>query len=197
MKILKVGDTQKAACNKCKSFEAVTFKLRDVPFSDGSGIVKNVLAGVCDQCDSIAVLPHQSTPAVKRQLEVQRKALESRVPAHLVDILNLASVELSGGIEFVPTLMKFYIHSLSNKNISPYGISKYLNSDLAKGKAQKRISLKGRLVADDLNHLKEITNIKKTTDLIKSVVLKINDDILVKKKSRAIRQLKDVVSAIA
>ncbi len=87
MKIIKVGDTKKAACNSCKSFEKITFKLRDTPFSDGSGIVKNVLVGVCNRCDSVAVLPHQSTPAVKRQLEVQRKALESRVPAHMIDML--------------------------------------------------------------------------------------------------------------
>ncbi len=80
MKILKVGDTQKAACNICKSFVIVFFKLRNVPLSDASGIVKNVLVGVCDRCDSVAVLPHQSTPAVKKQLEVQRKALEIRVP---------------------------------------------------------------------------------------------------------------------
>jgi len=91
MKIFKVGDTKKAACNSCKSFENVTFKLKDIPFSDGSGIVKNVLVGVCNRCDSIAVLPHQSTPAVKRQLEVQRKALKNRVPAHIIDRINLVS----------------------------------------------------------------------------------------------------------
>ena len=66
MKVLKVGDTKKAACNSCESFENITFKLRDTPFSDGSGIVKNVLVGVCDRCDLVAVLPHQSTPAVKK-----------------------------------------------------------------------------------------------------------------------------------
>ncbi len=91
MKILKAGDIKKAACNHCKAFEDVTFKLRDTPFSDGSGIVKNVLVGVCNRCDSVAVLPHQSVPAVKRQLEAQRRTLESRVPAHMIDILNLVS----------------------------------------------------------------------------------------------------------
>ncbi|MBT4268242.1 MAG: hypothetical protein HN580_04860 [Deltaproteobacteria bacterium] len=197
MKILKVGDIQKAACNSCESFTNVTFKLRDVPFSDASGIVKNVLVGVCDQCDSVAVLPHQSTPAVKKELEVQRKALESRVPAHMIDILNLVCVELSGGTEFIPSLMKHYIHSLSNNDISSQGISELLNSDLAKGKAQKRLSLKGRFVADDLNHLKEITNIKSTTDLIKGIVLRINDDVLVKKKKRTIEKLKMISAAIA
>lgn len=195
MKILKVGDTQKAACNTCQAFESITFKLRDVPFSDGSGMVKNVLVGICDKCDSVAVLPHQSTPVVKKQLEAQRKAVESRVPAHMIDILNLASVELSGGVEFVSGLMKFYIHSLSINDISPLDISKYLNCDLAQGISQKRLSLKGRMVAEDLKILKEMTSITNTTDLLKSIVLKINDDILINKQAKTISHLKNVVAA--
>ena len=195
MKILKVGDTQKAACNHCRRFENVTFKLRNVPFSDGKGIVKNVLVGVCDNCNSVAVLPHQSTPVVRKQLEARRKSLESRVPAHMVDILNLASVELSGGTDFVPGLIKFYIHALSNNEISPLCISHYLSTDLATGRSQKRISIKGRLVAKELNHLKELTRIESTTDLIKGVVLKINDDVLVNKKPKTIRALRNIVAA--
>ena len=195
MKILKVVDTQKASCTHCKRFENVTYKLRTVPFSDGNGVVKNVLVGVCDRCDSVAVLPHQSTPAVRKQLEVQRKSLESRVPAHMVDILNLASEELSGSTDFVPGLIKFYIHALSNNDISPMGMSKYLASDLATGKSQKRISIKGRLVAEELSHLKQVTKITSTTDIIKGVVLKINDDVLFKKKPKTIRVLKTIVAA--
>ncbi len=188
---------KKAVCNTCKSIQGVTFKLRDTPFSDGTGIVRNVLVGICNNCDSIAVLPHQSTPAVKKQLEGQRKSLESRVPAHMIDILNLVSDELGGGAEFVPHIMKFYIHSLSNNRISSHNISRYLQTDLAEGMAQKRISIKGRHLEEDLLHLKEITEIKKTSDLIKSVVLKINDDILVNKNSATISQLKNIMAAVS
>jgi hypothetical protein len=113
----------------------------------------------------------------------------------MVDILNLASVEISGGTEFVPGLIKFYIHSMSTNDISPRGISKYLNSDLAKGKSQKRISIKGRRVAKEFAHLKKITKIDSTTVLLKGVVLKINDDVLVNKKSKTIRALKNIVAA--
>lgn len=197
MKILKVGDTQKAACDHCKGFVPVTFKLRTVPFSDGVGAVKNVLVGVCDGCDCVVVLPHQSTPVVKKQMDAQRTPVESRVPAHMVDILNLASVELSGSTEFVPGLIKFYIHSLSNDDISSRDIPKYLESELAKGKSQKRISIKGRLVAEEIGRLKEITSIRSTTEVIKAVVLKINDDVLVKKKVGMIKQLKNIVAATA
>ncbi len=197
MNILKVGDHKKAACFKCKLFQTVTFKLRDTPFSDGSGIVKNVLVGVCDNCDSVAVLPHQSTPAVKKQLAIQRKSLESRVPAHMIDILNLVSDELGGGPESVPNIMKFYIHLLSREVVSPSNIARYLKTELAEGKAQKRISLKGRWLEEDLLRLKELTEIASTTDLIKSVVLKINDDILVNKRKKSITHLRSIMAATA
>jgi len=197
MKILKVGDTQKAACNTCKSFQDITFQLRDTPFSDGSGIVKNVLVGICNACDSVVVLPHQSTPAVKNQLEKQRKSLESRVPAHMIDILNLASDKLGGGTEFVPNIMKYYIHALSNNEISSNNISRYLKSDLAKGVAQKRISLKGRHLEEELMLLKEIIEVESTTDLLKIIVLKINDDVLVNERRKPIDQLKTIMAATA
>ena len=197
MKILKVGDTKKAACNTCESFQDVTFQLRDTPFNDGSGIVKNVLVGVCDACDSVAVLPHQSTPAIKKQLEKQRRSLESRVPAHMIDILNLASDKLGGGTEFVPNIIKYYIHALSNNENSSNNISRYLNSDLAKGVAQKRISLKGRYLEDELRLLKELIKVESTTDLLKIVVLKINDDVLVNERPKPIGQLKNIMAATA
>lgn len=192
--ILKVGDTQTAACEHCKAFEAITFKLRDVPFSDGSGTVRNVLVGVCDKCQSVVSLPHQSTPAVKRKLDQQRKAIESRIPSHMIDILNLASHEISGDIDFSSSLMKFYVHALSTKEISPEGMSNFKTSPLFQGKAQKRLSIKGRVIGDEIKQLKEITHIAKTTDLLKSVILKINDDLLVHKNEKLIRHLKDIVA---
>jgi hypothetical protein len=197
MKILKVGDTKKVACNTCESFQDVTFQLRDTPFNDGSGIVKNVLVGVCDRCDSVTVLPHQSTPAVKKQLEKQRKSVESRVPAHMIDILNLASDKLGGGTEFVPSMIKYYIHALSNNEISSNNISRYLNSDLAKGVAQKRISLKGRHLEKELVLLKELIDIESTADLLKIVVLKINDDVIVNESPKPMDQLKNIMAATA
>ena len=71
MKIFKVGYTQQAVCNSCKSIETAAFDLRNVPFSDGSGIVKKVLVGVCDKCDQVVLTPQQSAPAIKRQLDVK------------------------------------------------------------------------------------------------------------------------------
>lgn len=197
MKIFKVGESQKAACEKCHSFENARFQLRDVPFSDGTGIVKKVLVGVCDKCDSIIVLPHQSTPAVKRQYEIKRKPVEGRLPAHLIDILNLATLEIGASTDFLPSLMKYYVHSLVTNEKTAKDIARYLKSDLASGKAEKRISLKGRQIYDELNYLKTLTQIENTTDLLKSIILKINDDILIKRKSKQIENLKSIMAAVA
>lgn len=195
--ILKVGDTQIAACETCRAFEAITFKLRNVPFSDGSGIVSDILVGVCDKCESVVTLPHQSTPAVKSKLDQQRKSVESRIPSHMIDILNLASNEISGGIDFVPSLVKFYIHALSTNEMSPEGMSDFKSSPLFQGKSQKRLSIKGRMIVEEIQRLKEITSILKTTDLLKSVILKINDDLLIHKNDKSIKQLKDIVAVTA
>lgn len=197
MKILKEGDTKKVACESCGSFQNATFKLRDVPFSDGSGLVKNVLVGVCNTCDSAAVVPHQSTPAIKKQLDKQRKAVEGRVPSHLIDILNLASDKLGAQTDFVPNLIKYYIHTLSKDAAATMELSILLKSDLAKGRANKRISLKGRNIAEEVELVKASAQIGSTTELLKSVVLKINEEILVNKRQDRIRELETLVAVIA
>jgi hypothetical protein len=46
-----------------------TFTPRDVPLSDGSGTVKNLLAATCDCCGSVVALPAQSAPAIAASLD--------------------------------------------------------------------------------------------------------------------------------
>jgi hypothetical protein len=74
MKLLRVGDKKKAACEKCKAFVNATFKLKDVDLSDKIAIVKNVLVGICDNCNSVIVLPHQSSDLVKETIDKSRLA---------------------------------------------------------------------------------------------------------------------------
>jgi len=195
MKIVKAEDKSTAACQTCKKVSEMTYRLRDVPLSDGSDVVKDVLVGVCDICDEVCVMPHQSVPKVSKTIEQRRKPVDSRVPAHMLDILNLASAEVGGGSEFVPNLLKYYLHALAVSEISPGRLARYLTSDLASGKSQKRISLKGRHVLEDIEKVKELTNLDSTSDIVKSVILKINDDILQKKSKRPIKALEGIAAA--
>jgi hypothetical protein len=64
MKHWKEGEKGRAVCERCATVVVTTFKVRDVPFSDGSGVVKDILACVCDNCSEVVGIPAQSTPAI-------------------------------------------------------------------------------------------------------------------------------------
>ncbi len=44
---------------------STTFRYRDVPFGDGSGVARKILAGCCDRCGEVVSIPPQSMPSIK------------------------------------------------------------------------------------------------------------------------------------
>lgn len=60
----QAGDTSRAICEDCNQIVETTFRLRDVPFFDGSGIAENILVAVCNTCNQVVAIPAQSTPAI-------------------------------------------------------------------------------------------------------------------------------------
>jgi len=58
------GEKGKAICES-DGRVSTTFRYRDVPFSDGSGIAKKILVGVCDRCGKVVAIPPQSTPSIR------------------------------------------------------------------------------------------------------------------------------------
>ena len=59
----KTGSRGYALCETCEGKVEITYQIRNVPLSDGSAI-PDVLVGVCDTCDNITTLPHQSVQTV-------------------------------------------------------------------------------------------------------------------------------------
>lgn len=68
MKIFQEGDRSNAICGHCEKVVRTTFMRRDVPVSEGKGIAKAILVGVCDTCSCVVSLPAQSTPAIQQLL---------------------------------------------------------------------------------------------------------------------------------
>ncbi len=64
LKLHLPGGKGKAVCER-DGRVSTTFRYRDVPFGDGSGVAKNILAGVCDRCGAVVSIPPQSTPAIR------------------------------------------------------------------------------------------------------------------------------------
>ena len=75
MKKHKVGDISKGMCSTCKKLVSTTFQIKNVPFSDGYGLVKNVLVAICDNCEKVVSFPPEATPVIKQALRERRDAL--------------------------------------------------------------------------------------------------------------------------
>jgi len=63
MKLYLEGEKGKALC-ETDGRVSTTFRYRDVPFSDGSGVAQRILAGVCDRCGKVVSIPSQSTQSI-------------------------------------------------------------------------------------------------------------------------------------
>lgn len=67
-----LGSKSKAICETCSSIVDTTFKLRDIKLSDGSKVIKDLIVGVCDNCDETVSIPSTQTPKIKEALEFKQ-----------------------------------------------------------------------------------------------------------------------------
>ena len=197
MRIVKEGDKRQVICHDCGRSEA-TYLLRDVDFSDKCGTVKNILAAVCDKCHDIVSIPAQSTPKIKLEYDRIKTSVEVRVPAHFLDILNVAIRKINPELDykFNRALILYYIHALNSGHYEQAGLSNFLNDDFAKAKSSKIISMKINInQLSEINEIMERQNLTKNTDVIKAVILRINKDIVQNDKPETLIELRNVAAA--
>lgn len=197
MRFVKEGEKSKAICDSCGLTE-ITYLLRNVDFNDKSGVVKDILVGVCGKCEEIISIPAQSTAQIKSEYNKIRKPVEVRVPAHYIDILNLACQKIDSNLDesFFKTLVVFYIHYLSKGKINSSDFQDLLNSDIAKAKSSKRLSFKiTETTEKEFNSFFSISGLKSKSDIIKGIILKINEDIVQPKQPKYINKLKVLATA--
>ncbi len=199
MRIVKEGDKKQVICHLCGRSEA-TYLLRDVDFSDKSGTVKNILTAVCDTCHQVVSIPAQCTPKIKEEYNKIRTSVEVRVPAHYLDILNIASQKISPELDesFNRYLILYYIHALYSGRYAQNKLTDFLNDDFSRAKASKRISLKVNVSQlAELNSIMAKQNLKNNTDVIKAIILKINQDIVQNENPQQLAELKNVAAALS
>jgi len=192
MKIVRENDRGKALCDKC-GLVTTTFKLRDVPFDDDSGIAKKILAGVCDKCHAVVSIPHQSTPQIKVEYDKAKRPIEARVPAHFIDTLNLARVKIDKDVspEFYRSMILYYVHGMYSGHIKSSDLKKLLNSEFAQSISSKRLSIKvNRSKEREFISVVEKAKLENTSDLLKGIIIKIYNDILQKDNSKHLAALK-------
>jgi len=196
MRVLKEGDKGKAICEVC-GLTTTTYALRDVDFSDKRGTVKNIIVGVCDKCKKVASIPSQSVPQIKSEYNKTLKPLETRVPAHFIDILNLAIKKIDNDLDenFAKILFLYYLHNFSTGKFSDKNISNLLDTEIAKAKSSKRFSIKiNKRTEREIEIFIAHSGLKNKTDLVKIIILTINNDIVQSPLPKHLSELKKLAA---
>src|SRR4051812_22752801 len=110
MKLWKEGDRSKGVCERCKRLVTTRFERRTVNLERPKATVHDVLVAVCDSCEEVVAVPHQSSLRLQevRRQEVPR--FEVRVPLVLNDALRLiASVHSARPEDFESSLIRYYL----------------------------------------------------------------------------------------
>jgi len=203
MKVFLEGDKGKAICERCAAVVPTTFVRRDVPFSDGSGVAKNILAAACDVCGDVVAIPAQSTPAIRRARKEALDSLEASLPAIYVDLLDYAVhvIDRHASTDFRRVLLTYFVHKAATDKRAPARLKKAHDRAVLKyperrGAARRRLSMKvPHRVAEELRKLEEQTALN-TTELLKSVVFEIQDKVLDQPTAAVLDELR-TLSAVA
>ncbi|CAM3886392.1 hypothetical protein [Rheinheimera salexigens] len=197
MRIVKEGDSRQVVCPDCGVTQA-TYLLQDVCFNDDSGVVKNILAAVCNSCHKVVSIPKQSTAKVRAEYNRVKVPVDVRLPAHFIDILNLATQKIDPSLSdsFNKSLVLYYLHAVSKKRYSQHNLAQLLTLDIAKAKASKRFSVKlNDKNIQDINDLMVSQGLKNNTEVFKSLILKINEDIVQPKQPKHLAELQNFAAA--
>jgi len=191
MKILFEGDSGKALCEQCQAVVTTRYARRDVPFSDGKGVARDILVGMCTRCDGVVALPPQSTPAIHEARKQQLKSIEARLPAVYVDVLDAAmhAVSSDAGANLRKLFLAHYVQRLAQVQQGGRLRAAHLafiqaldeqreQRGLARSNATRRLSMKvNPHMAEDLLALQQQTEMNQT-ELLKAVIALIQADVL-------------------
>lgn len=206
-KLYKPGDKSRAICPHCAALVSTTFAYRDVPFDDGSGVVKGILAGTCDVCGAVASIPAQSTPAIRRARETADVSLEVSLPAPEVEILDAAAyrIDPEASARFRKSLIAYYVRKL-RQNPADAATLKGQAADWRRNHAarkrpgvaipNRRLSFKVSPRMDrDVRSVMEETGLTKT-ELVRAVVMKIEQDLIAQESPHLVRELQDIAAVV-
>lgn len=203
MKLYRAGEKSLGFCYRCKEAKDATFHYRDVPFSDGVGVVKDILALVCDTCGEVIATPAQSTPAIKAARETAVKSVEVSLPASFIEALDLAAfrIDPEATTEFRKRLLAYYIHRAAESDQPTERFIEWIRKGAQRFDTRapkRRLSFKVTpRLNGEIDRIIEKSKLTKS-DLIKSLVMQIDEDILQPKSPlnmKELRRLAAVASA--
>ncbi|MDX2143573.1 MAG: hypothetical protein SFV19_09470 [Rhodospirillaceae bacterium] len=203
MKLFRPGDKSRAVCD-VDGIVSTTFEYRDVPFADGKGQAKDILVGACDKCRRVLSIPPQSTPAIKAAREKADISIEASLPAVYAEALDLACYRIAPGSSraFRKPLLMYYVHTCLVDKKASARVTKIVRRPdrfFTEGERvgmNKRLSLKiSPHASAEIDDLTKRTKINRT-QLFKSLIIKMRDDIITPKQPRNLRVLQTIAATV-
>ena len=202
MKVYHPNDKGSALCHR-DGRVSTTFAYRDLPFRDGRGKVKDILVGVCDTCGDAIVIPAQSMPSISAARKHVEHSMEIHVPALYVDLLDAAATRVASNstTDFRKHLLIYYVNRYATGLEKPSELTHMIEksplaSVVIKGMPKKRLSMKlSDQASERIAAVMDQTKLSKT-ELIKSLVAKINDDIVLPKKPKHLIELTTIAEVL-
>lgn len=203
MKLHYEGEKSRAVCSK-DGLSTMTFARADVPFSDGEGLARDILVGVCDRCGEVVAIPPQSTPAIKAAREKATTSIEANLPAIYLDALDLACYRIDPHAtqDFRKRLLMYYVVYMSENKKRATAVGNNLTKldDIFRAgeasKSRRRLSMKVTPTLSSRVERLMVASKLNRTDLFKSLVVQINKDIVKPAKPANLDKLQ-IVAAIA
>jgi hypothetical protein len=207
-KFYALGDKSHAICPHCSRLVSTTFSYRDVPFDDGSGTVKGILAAVCDNCHSVVAVPAQSTPAIRRARETAQIPLEISLSAPEIEILDAAAFQIDpqATSRFRKAIFTYYVGRLERDpkqlETAKRDLDKWVLLWKQRRSSQK-VAIPNRRLSFKLaprTEQKIDFVLSKTgwnrTSLMRGVLMMVERDVLEKKSRRRLQELEEIAAAV-
>jgi len=203
MKPYQEGEKLKAMCEGCRDLVQATFAYRDVPFENGPGIVKNVLAAVCDECDRVVALPAQATPAVRRALRKAQIPLEVTLTAREMDVLDTATyrIDPQASSRLRKTLIAFF---LRRNSLDPEGAARLKDRctdaprQKVNGKAPPKMRLSLKLAPRTDENLKALTQSLglRKSQIVRGVIREIEEELVAPDNPAGLERFREIADVL-
>lgn len=205
MQLYEAGNKSKAICEHCKSLVPTTFMYRDVPFDDGSGIVKDILVAVCDICDAVVAIPAQSTPAIRRARENAEVTLEVSVSARDLAVLDFVAwrIDEAATSRFRKSLIAHFLKRLEDDPEAPQRLAAKIRKRAPSRKGPNRVNIPRKRFSCKISpatdarvdQLMRASGLKKS-DLVKAVIGEIEDRLVRQEAPADLALLRDVAAVV-
>lgn len=207
-KLYAPGEKSRAICRHCNKAVETTFDYRNVPFDDGSGEVKDILVAVCDECGTVAAIPAQSTPAIRRTRETAEIPLEVSLSAPEIEILDAAAFKIDPQAtpRFRKAIFTYYLGRFELNADELNAVKIDLDRWVAvreQRKASAKVKIPTRRLSFKIAPRTEqrvVAVLSRTgwskTKLVRSVVMRAERDILEEKARQSVIDLQQIAAAV-